>query len=204
MLARILLLFLMTPVVEFILFVQVNELIGFWPTIGLILATGVVGGSLAKREGLSTWRRLNERLADGSLPGNELVEGVIILVAGALLITPGVLTDVIGFLGLFPPTRALLRRFAIRRLKRKMDRGELNVQMGVFGVGPASEGGVSFRTSTHGAGGPAGGAAPSGSDGSSEAQRQGDASWRGQGRNIPGYADDVGESGSGGEERDAV
>lgn len=133
MLGRLILLFLITPAVELALLIQVDALIGFWPTVGLIVATGVAGSYLARREGVSTWSRLNQRLQVGDLPGKELVDGVIILVAGALLVTPGVLTDVIGLAGLLPPTRALIRRALIRRFQRKMQDGSIQVQFGIFG-----------------------------------------------------------------------
>ncbi len=135
MLGRLVLLFLLTPAVELGLLIQVHQLIGFGPTIGLIIATGIAGSYLARREGINTWRRLNERLNAGDLPGTELVDGVIILLAGALLVTPGVLTDVIGFLGLIPPTRALIRKVLMRRFKSKMKRGSIQVQFGMFGGG---------------------------------------------------------------------
>jgi len=138
MLGRLLLLFLITPAVELGLLIQVDQLIGFGPTIGLIIATGVVGSYLARREGLSAWRRLNDRLSAGELPGKELADGVIILVAGALLITPGVLTDVIGFLGLISPSRALIRKALMKRLQSKMNAGSMQVQFGVFGGGAPS------------------------------------------------------------------
>ena len=125
LLGRILALFLIMPVVELALLVQVDKLIGFWPTIGVIVATGVAGSFLARREGLSVWRRLNERLNQGGLPGNELLDGVIILVAGALLITPGVLTDVVGFLGLIPLTRRGIRKLVQKRIKRSMREGKV-------------------------------------------------------------------------------
>lgn len=133
MLARLLLLFLLTPALELGLLIQVDRLIGFGPTIGLIIATGIAGSFLARREGINTWRRLNERLNAGDLPGKELVDGVIILVAGALLVTPGVLTDVVGFLGLLPPTRALIRKVLMRRFQSKMQEGSMQVQFGIFG-----------------------------------------------------------------------
>lgn len=140
MLGRLLLLFLLTPFVELALLIQVDRLIGFWPTMGIIVATGLAGSLLAKHEGLSAWQRFNRRLAEGGLPGRELADGVIILVAGALLITPGVLTDVIGFIGLIPLTRAPVRRFLIKRLKRKMEDGTMQVHVGGFGVStPPSE-----------------------------------------------------------------
>lgn len=138
MLGRLVLLFLVTPAIELGLLIQVDQLIGFGPTIGLIIATGIAGSYLARREGLTTWQRLNERLGAGELPGKELADGVIILVAGALLITPGVLTDVIGFLGLLPPSRALIRKALMKRLQSKMNDGSVQVQFGVFGGPPSS------------------------------------------------------------------
>lgn len=132
MLFRLLVLFLATPVVELALLIQLGDLIGFFPTIGIILATGVTGSYLAKREGLSAWRRLNRKFSSGGLPGQELLDGVIILMAGALLITPGVLTDVLGFAGLIPLTRKWIRGYATRRIKRAMERGTIQTSWGTF------------------------------------------------------------------------
>jgi UPF0716 protein FxsA len=143
MLGRLLLLFLLTPAIELGLLIQVDRLIGFGPTIGLIIATGIAGSYLARREGVNTWKQLNQRLNAGDLPGKELMDGVIILIAGALLVTPGVLTDVVGFLGLLPPTRALIRKVLMRRFRSKMREGSMQVQFGIFGGGAAGPGGYS-------------------------------------------------------------
>lgn len=118
LLGRLLLLFTIVPVVELALLVWLGGRIGFWPTVGLIAATAVLGSFLAHREGLSALARFRARMASGEMPGAELTDGLIILVAGALLLTPGVLTDVAGFLGLLPPTRALIRRALTRRFQR--------------------------------------------------------------------------------------
>lgn len=131
MLARLLALFLIVPAIELALLIRLGDAIGFWPTVGIIVVTGVAGSFLARREGSSAWRRFNAQLASGGLPGKELLDGVIILCAGALLITPGVLTDVVGLLGLLPPTRALMRKAVRRRLDRAMARGSL--RFGTFG-----------------------------------------------------------------------
>lgn len=127
LLARIFALFLIMPVVELALLVQVDKLIGFWPTVGIILFTGLLGGYLAKREGLAVWNRFNQKMAEAAIPGKEILDGVIILVAGALLITPGVVTDVFGFLGLLPPTRALIRKMVQKRIDRAMQRGAITM-----------------------------------------------------------------------------
>jgi UPF0716 protein FxsA len=175
MLGRLLLLFLLTPVIELGLLIQVDRLIGFWPTVGLILATGITGSYLARREGVSAWRRLNERLRAGDLPGTELVEGVIILVAGALLITPGVLTDVFGFLGLLPPTRAFFRRILIRRLQRRIEQGSMQIQFGAFGGSSPGPG-------------PPPGSSPSEAEETGDSES--DAHWKGHREEIPHYTDD--------------
>ncbi|MEM1128558.1 MAG: FxsA family protein [Bacteroidota bacterium] len=133
MLARLLLLFLITPVVELALLLQVGEWIGFWPTVALILVTGITGSYLARREGLSVWKKLNDRLAQGGLPSDELTDGVIVLMSGALLITPGVLTDVVGFSGLLPPTRALIRKAVLKRVRASATQGTFHTYMGGFG-----------------------------------------------------------------------
>ena len=176
MLGRLILLFLLTPAVELALLIQVDQLIGFWATIGLIIVTGIVGSHLARREGLSTWRRLNNRLQSGDLPGTELADGIIILVAGALLITPGILTDVIGFLGLIPFTRKYLRRFVMRWFQRKMEKGTMQVQFGVFG-GP-------------GTGGPRPGGPNAPTNASSGPQdSSSESTWQGRTRKVPNHSD---------------
>jgi UPF0716 protein FxsA len=180
MLGRLLLLFLLTPAVELGLLIQVDKLIGFGPTIGLIIATGVAGSYLARREGLNTWQRLNQRLQSGDLPGKELVDGVIILVAGALLVTPGVLTDVVGFIGLLPPTRALVRKALMRRFQSKMEQGSMQVQFGLFGGASPGPNGPSP--------GPNGGApGPSDPDGPSDG-------WQGSGRRVPHHSENASSS----------
>ncbi len=174
MLGRLLLLFLLTPAVELGLLIQVNSLIGFGPTIGLIIATGVAGSYLARREGVNTWQRLNQRLNTGDLPGKELVDGVIILVAGALLVTPGVLTDVIGFLGLIPPSRALIRKVLMRRFKSKVEQGSMQVQFGIFGGDAPGPNGTE----------------PNGRSPSVHREEEPNESWQGTGRRMPRHAKD--------------
>jgi UPF0716 protein FxsA len=124
---RLLVLFTVVPIVELALLVWLGGEIGFWPTVGLIAGTALLGSYLAHREGLSAYARFRARLAEGGLPGNELTDGIIILIAGALLLTPGVLTDVVGFLGLLPPTRAVIKRAVLSRVRRGMQGGSIRV-----------------------------------------------------------------------------
>ena len=104
------LLFIIIPAVELVLLIEVGKLIGTLPTIGLIVATGFIGATLARHQGLTVLSRLRSEVGAGHLPGDALLDGALILVAGALLVTPSVLTDAVGCLLLIPPTRAGLKR----------------------------------------------------------------------------------------------
>jgi len=106
-------------------------MIGAMPTFGLILATGFLGSYMAKTQGLAVWTRLNQKMSAGQLPGKELTDGAIILVAGTLLVTPGVLTDFIGLMGLIPVTRSIFRKMVESFIKR---RTTLNMGFGTFGA----------------------------------------------------------------------
>lgn len=115
MLGVLLLAFLLVPIVELYVFVQVADAIGFVPTLLWVVAISVVGAWLVKREGLQALRRANEQVARGQVPTDELVNGILILAGGALLLTPGFFTDVLGVALVAPPTRALLRGTVKRR-----------------------------------------------------------------------------------------
>ncbi len=139
-LARVLALFLIMPVVELFLLLQFEQWADQWTggygliaTLGLILFTGLIGGYLAKREGLAVWHRLKRQLERGGLPGTELMDGAIILVSGGLLMAPGVLSDLVGLMGLFPPTRALSRKIALRLLNKAAAEGALHASFGLGG-----------------------------------------------------------------------
>ncbi len=100
--------------------IQVGELIGLWPTLGLLLLDAIGGSLLLKHQGRGAWRRFNEALAQRRFPGREVVDGVLIVVGGTLLISPGFITDILGAFLLIPPTRAiaraLLKRLSIGRI----------------------------------------------------------------------------------------
>ncbi len=118
------LLFLLVPAAELLLLIYLGKIMGFWPTAALILSTGVLGAWLARREGFRVLGRIQREMEQGRMPAKELFEGLMVLVAGAFLLTPGLLTDISGFLLLIPPLRAgivmrvaayLSRRFEISR-----------------------------------------------------------------------------------------
>ena len=132
------LLFVVGPIAELYTIIRVGSSIGVLNTFALIIAVGFVGSWLVKREGMRTWMRFNQTLASGQIPAKEMVDGVLILGAGALLLTPGFLSDVFGILMLFPPTRAVLRAYVMKRVKA----GNFVVRTNFMGgnPGPATRG----------------------------------------------------------------
>ncbi len=103
-------LFIVVPIVELYVIVQVGQLIGVWPTLGLLLADALLGALLLRHQGRGAWRRFNQALAERRFPGREVADGLMIAIGGTLLLTPGFVTDIFGFLLLIPPTRAIARR----------------------------------------------------------------------------------------------
>ena len=125
----LLFLFIFVPALELVLLITIGKHIGVLPTLGLIVGTGVVGASLARWQGLSVLRKVQEELAAGQLPRDSIVDGILILVAAALLVTPGVLTDVFGFLCLIPGTRALIKQYFVWRFRRAVQEGRVRMTM---------------------------------------------------------------------------
>jgi UPF0716 protein FxsA len=111
MLARLFLLFTIVPFVELFLLLKVGEVVGFWPTVAMILVTGFVGAWLSKREGLRVWNEYQRALAELRMPDEGLTSALLVLVGGALMIAPGVLTDVTGILLMIPPIRRVVARW---------------------------------------------------------------------------------------------
>jgi len=101
----LLLVFLTIPILEIYLLIKVGSLLGAWTTVFLVVFTAVLGAALVRQQGFSTVNRLRSSLEKGEIPAVEILEGVILLICGALLLTPGFFTDTIGFLGLIPPVR---------------------------------------------------------------------------------------------------
>ena len=116
MLALLALVFIVVPMVEIAVLIQVGSALGFWNTIALLLLVSLVGAWLTRHEGFYVLRRIREQLERGRIPGDELVDGGLVLAAGLLLLTPGFVTDGVGLLLLFPPTRAPVRALVRRRL----------------------------------------------------------------------------------------
>ena len=119
MFAALALLFLVVPFVELFVLIQVGQAIGALPTIALLVVVSVVGAWLVKREGLGVLRRAQEQVRRGQVPGTELVDGVLILFAGALMLTPGFFTDVFGIALMIPAVRVALRGLASKQLGKR-------------------------------------------------------------------------------------
>ena len=125
MFGRLFLLFTIIPLIELYLLIKVGSIIGALNTILLIIGTGMLGAYLAKLEGLRTLKQIQQNLNQGIMPAEELLDGVIILVAGLMLITPGILTDVAGFLLLIPQTRFAFKRWLRRRFDHMVAAGNV-------------------------------------------------------------------------------
>ena len=116
----LLVLFIVVPLAELYVIIQVGQEIGALPTIAILLLDSILGSVLLRSQGREVWRRFNAAMAAGRVPHREIVDGVAVIAGGALLLTPGFLTDVVGLMLLLPPTRALVRRVLVRRLGPRM------------------------------------------------------------------------------------
>jgi UPF0716 protein FxsA len=121
--------FIVVPILEMWLLIRVGGWIGAWPTIGLVALTAIIGINLLRQQGLSTLLRANQKLESGQIPAHEMMEGLLLAIGGALLLTPGFVTDAVGFSCLLPPTRKLLIKIALTKIK---------ISSFDVGAGPAS------------------------------------------------------------------
>lgn len=137
--ARLLLLFIVVPLAELALLIEIGKRVGTLPTVGLIVGTGILGAYLARRQGLGILRRMREETAAGRIPAGSVVDGVLVLVAGAVLMTPGVLTDAFGFFCLVPAGRRFLKTRLRRWFEGAVQSGKVKVSLNVTGfAGPSA------------------------------------------------------------------
>jgi UPF0716 protein FxsA len=120
MLPILLLLFIVVPIAELAVIIQVGQEIGVWWTIAILVADSILGSLLMRSQGRIAWRRFNETAQAGRVPAREVLDGVLVIFGGAFLLTPGFITDIIGVVFLLPPTRALVRRFLVKRFADRM------------------------------------------------------------------------------------
>jgi UPF0716 protein FxsA len=139
--ALLVILFIVVPIAELYLIIQIGSLIGVVPTLALLLADALLGSLLLRQQGRGAWRRFNAALAERRFPGREVADGLLIAIGGTLLLTPGFLTDIVGLVLLIPPTRAIVRRLL---------RGVVGRRFVVVGApGPAGPGPDPARTARH-------------------------------------------------------
>jgi UPF0716 protein FxsA len=127
LLGRLALLFVGVPLLELFILIQLGQWLGLWPTIGMVVLTGMAGAALARLEGLRTLWRIRRELALARLPGQALLDGLAVLLGGALLLTPGVLTDIAGLSFILPPTRRLLLGRIQKSLEKRLKSGAIRI-----------------------------------------------------------------------------
>ncbi|HVE69594.1 MAG TPA: FxsA family protein [Solirubrobacteraceae bacterium] len=119
MILVLVLLFIVVPIAELYVIIQVGQEIGALPTVAILVADSIVGSLLLRSQGRQAWRRFNQATAAGRVPAREVLDGAMVIFGGAFLITPGFLTDVVGLLLLIPPTRAVARRMLVGVFSRR-------------------------------------------------------------------------------------
>jgi len=129
MLAKLLLIFILTPMVELFLLIEIGKAIGTLEVILLTIATGIAGAALAKSQGISLLKKIQREMAEGRVPAANLVDGLMILMGGILLLTPGVLTDAFGFLFLIPWTRVFLKKLLMRWMMNKIQKEQFHIHI---------------------------------------------------------------------------
>jgi len=127
MVKLLILLFIVVPALEVTLLVASSHWIGIWPTFLMIVATGIIGGYLAKKQGTAVLREVQYRLGRGQMPTESLLDGGCILVGGIMLLTPGYATDIIGFLLLFPATRKIVIYWFIKWIEKKIKKNNKTI-----------------------------------------------------------------------------
>jgi UPF0716 protein FxsA len=120
MILPLVLLFIVVPIAELAVIIQVGEAIGVWWTIALLIADSLLGSLLMRHQGRAAWRRFAGAVESARVPAREVADGVLVIFGGALLLTPGFITDILGLILLIPPTRALVRGILARRLAHRM------------------------------------------------------------------------------------
>ena len=125
MLLRLVLLFVLTPLVELAILVYLGTVIGALYTVLIVVGTGILGAYMARVQGLAALSRIRSSIERGIIPSNELFDGALILAGGLLLLTPGIITDIVGFIVLVPQTRRIIGRWLRSFISRRIQRGEI-------------------------------------------------------------------------------
>jgi UPF0716 protein FxsA len=124
----LLILFIVVPAIEIYFLFQVSSVIGGWNTVMMIIATGFLGAHYARQQGIEVFSRLQRAVESGQPPAGELVDGAMLLIGGAFLITPGFLTDATGFALILPFTRAIIKMKVLEFIRKKVERGDIQIR----------------------------------------------------------------------------
>ena len=124
---KLLVVFIAIPLIELAILVKIGELIGFWPTIGMVIITGAIGAALAQSQGFRVFAKIQAELAAGRIPTHHLIDGLLILVGGIVLLTPGLLTDILGFLLMIPWIRKQFKRWLVYKFSNMVNSGQTQV-----------------------------------------------------------------------------
>lgn len=124
---RLFLLFTLVPALELYLIIKVSQAIGAFNTLLIIIFTGVLGAFYARQQGVRVMTNIHWEMSEGRLPGYELINGAMLLVGGAFLITPGFLTDITGFALIFPLTRDIIKGSVTEFMRRRIERGNVRI-----------------------------------------------------------------------------
>jgi UPF0716 protein FxsA len=130
--SKLFVLFTALPLLDLWVLLQIGQVLGFWSTVALVVATGMAGAWLAKAEGFRVLRAWQRAIAEGRLPEEGVLSGALVLAGGLLLVTPGVITDAVGLALLFPPSRRLAAAGLRRWLERQIRTGRIRVVSGGF------------------------------------------------------------------------
>lgn len=122
-------LFIGMPILELALLFRIHGAVGFWPTVLLVFLTGVVGATLVRRQGINILFKIQQEMNRGNLPAPQMMDGVMIVIAGALLVTPGIITDIVGFALLVPFLRERIRFWLRKKLEEKIRSGYIQVNV---------------------------------------------------------------------------
>jgi UPF0716 protein FxsA len=124
---RLILIFIVVPLMEILLLIEIGSRIGTLNTISIIILTGILGGYMMRQQGFAILANIRVDLSQGRMPTGELINGALVLVGGIVLLTPGFFTDAVGFVLLIPPTREFVRRKIQLLIQRKIDSGDIHI-----------------------------------------------------------------------------
>lgn len=124
---KLLILFIVVPLIEIALLIKIGKMIGLWPTLFIVIATGFMGAALARFQGFLVMKKIKNELSLGNMPADELIDGLLILIGGIVLLTPGLITDAIGFLMLIPWSRKIFKTWLVNKFRESIQNANARI-----------------------------------------------------------------------------